>query len=157
MVTRLTPPRALTGAGGLVLTSLGQARRLSPDPSPAPDRAKRKGPTMKASDALLQAGINLDQATKNIDETTGAAADLCALIVKRATSQAMYDNFVNVPAGIIQPGEVGPESLRRALPGVLGTYLEWDITAALRLCADILTDVNAHTESAKVLAMIPAD
>lgn len=111
---------------------------------------------MKASDALLQAGINLDQATKNIDQTTEAAIDLCATIVKRATSQAMYDNFTNVPAGIIQPSEVGPESLRRALPGALGTYLEWDVIDALQLAADILEDVNAHDECAKVLAMIPA-
>lgn len=115
------------------------------------------GQRAKVDSALLAVGINRRTAADNIDKASKIAADLGASIVAKCIRQAVYDNYTNVPEGIINASDYAPsESVMRGLPGAIGTFLEWDVTAALELCADILEDVNAHDEAAKVRAMMGA-
>lgn len=107
----------------------------------------------KVETALVSCGIHLDTGTR-IGAVAELASDLGGKIVAKAVGQATYDHLTNIPAGIVDGASYKPvDSLRRALPHALGTYLKWDVGDAIELAADILEDVNAHRECALVRSL----
>lgn len=76
-------------------------------------------------------------------------------VSRKIYGQFNHDLLVNVPHRIVSTSNAtGQGAVNRALPGICGSFVKWDINAALRLCAEILDDVNAHAEAKKVLEMI---
>ena len=104
--------------------------------------------------ALDQAAIPRDFAER-IGQATALAGQFAAGVTDRAAGQALYDLTTNIPTGIIGINDWTPKhAVNRGIVGAIGRHVDWDIVEALELCADILEDVNAHTESAQIRAMI---
>lgn len=103
--------------------------------------------------ALDECGIGHD-----IDDKLRGALRALDLFLEsqrvKIRDQILHLYLVNIPAGIIERSTTtGADSIGRALPGICGAFLRWDVGAAIELAADILEDVNAHDEARQVRAM----
>ena len=105
--------------------------------------------------ALLTAGIAADCGSVTINKAIGEAVKFAGEVVQSTAGQALYDQTVNLPCGILdRSGYTAGHAVECGIVHAIGVYLEWSIDDALRLCADILDDVNAHSEAEKVRGMI---
>jgi len=82
-----------------------------------------------------------------LEEITGTFA-------RRFLSHAMHNLHVNIPCDII-PGDIEPTELayntaKSAIVSSVGSLVQWDVLEAMEICADILEDVSAHPEAAKM-------
>lgn len=104
--------------------------------------------------ALDQAGIGRDIDSR-MNLHSKAIAEFIGEVTAKCFSQSHHDLLVNVPTGTTSHWEAtGEAAIRRAIPGICGAFVKWDINAAIELAADILDDVNAHGEAQKVRAML---
>lgn len=104
--------------------------------------------------ALNSMGTSSEVIEGNVRESVQVAAAFAGDVVSRTAGQAMHNQLTNIPCGIMRSMDVSANTaLRQALPGAIGALVEWNIGEALKLCAGILEDVNAHDEAAQVLAM----
>ena len=96
---------------------------------------------------LNEAGIGEDFAER-YGVQLGEIGAFCADAQARITRQALYNMTINVPCGVMRHADcTARAAILRALPGVCGEFVAWDISDALDLAADILDDVNAHSEA----------
>ena len=114
--------------------------------------AARRSAVCNATESV---GISLERMSEDVKAVCAAAGGLAASITSRAVGQAIYDHTTNIPTGILSASlPVPPHALHSGIVAALGEFVAWDINAALKLCRDLLEDVNAHPESAQVQAMI---
>lgn len=98
----------------------------------------------KLNELGTSSAVMSEQINAAIVQATAFAGDVIA-------RTALYDQLVNIPCGVHSRAWYKPESaFKRALAGACGAAVKWDINQALELAADILEDVNAHGEAAKV-------
>ncbi len=107
----------------------------------------------KVANALDECGIGHDLNDRLRVQFEGVAK-FCAMLEARILSQVVYNAVYNVPLGIVSAADCTVQkAIRQALPGACGEFVQWDITDALELAADIAEDVNAHGEAAKIRAL----
>lgn len=90
--------------------------------------------------------LNIEFATK--------LNDLLAGIRAKAVAQFAYNVETNVPADIIAPDAAVEHAIRQGVVSAMSAFHHFDIDAAVNFAADILEDVNAHTESAQVRGLV---
>lgn len=103
----------------------------------------------KAQTAFESIGLyKIENHVLKLSEIIGRATSGLA---SRIMSQGLHNLTVNIPCGIIDtgisPAILAEKTFKTALSGFCGEAVKWDINEALTLCADILDDVNAHTEA----------
>jgi len=99
-------------------------------------------------------GTSSTELTHHVEDAAKKAADFASTLNTRTVAQATYDMLTNVPCGVLHAADATPETaLRAALVLTIGQYLQWNITDAVNLCADILDDVNAHDLAKQVRAL----
>lgn len=103
---------------------------------------------------LMPPAVDLDKIQREETKKIGA---FMAMFMEKAMSQLRYDIEQNIPKGYLGVEGIRDHALKSAIASSIGTYLEWSIDPALQMCVDILEDVNAHKEAAKVNAMIGVD
>lgn len=102
-----------------------------------------------------EAGIDRERVRQSLGDAMKIAGEFCANITEKTAGQSLYDETVNIPCGILRASEpTASHAFETALVSSIGQHVRWDINKALELCGDILEDVNAHGEAAKVRAMI---
>lgn len=69
---------------------------------------------------------------------------------KNAIEQLSYDVLTNLPTGILNRSTIKNHALNSAIVSAISSMLKWDITETMEFCADLLEDVNAHTEAAEM-------
>lgn len=97
-------------------------------------------------------GIGYD-VQQRLDATMKRIAVLAADVCAASTTQALHDALTNRPHGIAN-SSIGKDDAERAfvsgVVSVLGALVEWDITRARQIAADILEDVNDHDRAAEI-------
>ncbi len=111
----------------------------------------------EVANALDQCGIGHDLNAR-FNESAELITKFCASLQRRAMQQALYDLTTNVPCGILTRAQAnGEHALKCAIAGAVGEFVQWGISEALEVAADIAEDVNAHSEAAQIRAMIGTD
>ena len=65
--------------------------------------------------------------------------------------QSVYNLFQNLPTGAIERNQLtAKQAIEQALPGVVGTFVEWDIAQAREFAASVLEDANDHAKAAEI-------
>ena len=79
-----------------------------------------------------------------------------ATVRERIYSQHEYDCTKNVESGIMTAAEAatGDNAIKSGLVSAIGGLVEWSVDGAIEIAADILEDVNAHTEATELRAKI---
>lgn len=89
----------------------------------------------------------------NIEFATKLDA-LLAGIRAKAVAQFAYNVETNVPADILDPAEVVEHAVLHGIVSAASAYNDYGIEPSIRLAAEILEDVNAHTEAAPLFAIL---
>jgi hypothetical protein len=101
-----------------------------------------------------------DNQMKTNEQIKMEAADklstLMLSIADSVKSQLLYNITENIPRGIIKADEASDHAINSGLVSALGKHLQWDVYGAMELAADILEDVNAHSEAAKIRQSLKA-
>lgn len=79
---------------------------------------------------------------------------LLTRIRERAISQFGYNESVNIPAGRMKPDEAVENGVMRGVVSGLANYHGYGVEPCIQFAADLLEDVNAHTECAVVTKML---
>lgn len=83
--------------------------------------------------------------------------DLNALLLAirdRALAQFQYNIERNIPAGILKVEEVAENAINHGIVSAVSKMNDFSIEPQIKLCAELLEDVNAHSEAAELYAKI---
>lgn len=79
---------------------------------------------------------------------------LLAAIRTKAVAQFAYNVETNVPSDILDPAEVVEHAVLHGIVSAASAYNDYGIEPSIRLAAEILEDVNAHSEAAPLFAAL---
>lgn len=75
---------------------------------------------------------------------------LLSLIKSKAETQFKYNIETNVPSKILRLSDCVENAIHHSLVSTFSEVNDWDILASLDLAADLLEDVNAHSEAKRL-------
>ena len=90
--------------------------------------------------------------TKTINDAQNEfAAGLNTLLINirdKAMSQFDYSVRENVPRGILPVEQIAGHAINHGVVSAMSQRNQWGIEPSIEFAADVLEDVNAHTEAA---------
>ena len=109
----------------------------------------------KVHNALNECGIG-EKVQADLGADMTAMGKIVRAVIEHLARQAIHNRLVNVPTGLRGRRELDtPAALAlEALPGAIGSIVDWDINKARQMAAGILEDVNLHSEAAIVQGWI---
>lgn len=84
-----------------------------------------------------------DQFSKNLEA-------LVKSITEKATQQFLYNENTNIPQKILHSQESVSHAIKQGLVSAISQMHEYTINPQVEFCVDLLEDVNAHQEAAKL-------